>query len=134
RHKPKNLTWLPWMDYEQLPSLIHSATVSLGIFGISDKAARVLPNKMFQILAAGGSIITRDSPAVARLADLFPDTINLVPPGNAGALAGAVMNAFARPSRIAIPLSAREMLSPLAGIDTLLQTLNRSEKGRKCLQ
>lgn len=129
RHAPGNVTWLPWVDYAQLPSIIRGAVISLGIFGTSDKAARVIPNKMFQILAAGGAIITRASPAVAALAQRYPDAIRLVPPGDAPALAEAVAQAFAQPRPAAIAATARAALSPDDGVDALVQllTLARGE-------
>jgi len=117
-HAPTNMTWLPWVDYELLPDLIRHAEVCLGIFGTSDKAARVIPNKMFQILAAGGTIITRDSPAVAELAQQFPDSIKLVPAGDADTLAAAARD-ISNP--LPLPISARDMLSPYYGVDRLIQ-------------
>lgn len=134
RRAPGNLTWLPWVDYERLPELIRNATVSLGIFGGTDKASRVIPNKMFQVLAVGGSIITRDSPAVRSLAAQFPGAIRLVPPADPEALAGAVAEAFRAGARAPVPPSAQHILSPDQGVANLLHELERREKARTCTQ
>ena len=93
--------WLEWVDYEALCEHIHAADLCLGIFGTSDKAATVIPNKVFQVIAAGKPIVTRDSPAIRELLD--PDTWSaaLVPAGDPEALAAAVLQHIsfrARPS------------------------------------
>src|SRR5207244_11653521 len=49
--RPGNVEWIPWVDYERLPGELHRAGCALGIFGTSDKARRVIPNKAFQALA-----------------------------------------------------------------------------------
>src|SRR5207249_4728954 len=49
--RPENVEWTPWVDYEQLPGELQRCGCALGIFGTSDKAARVIPNKVFQALA-----------------------------------------------------------------------------------
>jgi glycosyltransferase involved in cell wall biosynthesis len=134
RQAPKNMTWIPWVDYHSLPDMIRRATVSLGIFGRSDKAARVIPNKMFQILAAGGSIITRESPPAAALANRFPRSIRLVPPGDANALAEAVIEAFDETDTIPVPVSAQGMLSPGGGVEELIRALEISRSPNKCTQ
>ncbi|MCW2392412.1 glycosyltransferase involved in cell wall biosynthesis [Sphingobium sp. B1D7B] len=123
KHALPNLTWLRWVDYAALPDIIRNATVSLGIFGISGKASRVIPNKMYQILAAGGAIITRQSPAVAALALNFPNAIHLVPPGDARALADIVLKTCAQRRGDPVPLAARNFLSPDRGIETLMKKL-----------
>jgi glycosyltransferase involved in cell wall biosynthesis len=88
--KLPSLKWIPWVEYEKLIDWISQADVCLGIFGASGKAARVIPNKVFQILAAGKPLITRDSPAIREL--LLPDMdgVTLVPAADAPALADAV--------------------------------------------
>lgn len=84
------LTWIPWVGYRELNDWIHRADVCLGIFGESGKAGRVIPNKIFQVLATGTPLITRDSPAIREL--LSPDMagVYLVPPADPDALLAAL--------------------------------------------
>ena len=85
-----NLNWIPWVEYEELKNWIARADICLGIFGNTDKAARVIPNKVFQILAAGVPLITRDSCAIRELLSDSMEGVKLVPPADPEALAGAV--------------------------------------------
>jgi glycosyltransferase involved in cell wall biosynthesis len=87
--RPENVGWEPWVEYERLPSLYRGCGCALGIFGISEKAARVIPNKVFQALATATPVITADTPAVRELLAHERDAL-LVPPGDASALAAAV--------------------------------------------
>src|SRR3546814_8336865 len=64
------LHWLEWVEYRQLKQFIAEAELCLGIFGTSEKVASVIPNKVFQLVAAGRPVITRDSAAIR---DLLPD-------------------------------------------------------------
>ena len=84
------LTWLPWADYEKLVEYIHHADICLGIFGDSGKAGRVIPNKVFHILAAGKPLITRDSSAIRELLHDDMPGIFLVPPADSQALADKI--------------------------------------------
>lgn len=94
-----SLTWDAWVPYDQLYRLIDEADVCLGIFGTSGKAASVIPNKVFQILAVGKPLITRDSDAIRELLHHAPPCVSLVPPGDPAALANAV-RAFAASDRV----------------------------------
>lgn len=84
-----NVVWERWGEYERLPDMYRSAGCALGIFGGSDKAARVIPNKAFQALATATPLITADTPAARELLEHERDAL-LVPPGNPAALAAAV--------------------------------------------
>ena len=83
---PENLEWIPWVPYGELASRIHAADICLGIFGDTGKAARVIPNKVFQILSVGKPLITRDSPAIRELLTDDMPGIHLVPPADPKAL------------------------------------------------
>lgn len=82
-----NISFEPWMDYELLPQRLGRAHVILGIFGVTPKADMVIPNKLFQAMAAGRPVITRH--AGAYRGTLAGSTvIGWVPPGDPAALAG----------------------------------------------
>jgi len=70
-----------------LPAQIAAAQVCLGVFGTSDKASRVVPNKVVECLAVGRPVITAATPAVI---DALGDAVVTVPAGDHRALAEAV--------------------------------------------
>jgi glycosyltransferase involved in cell wall biosynthesis len=86
-----NVRRVAWIPYEELASWIAQADVCLGVFGMSGKAARVIPNKVFQALACRRPIITRDGPAIRELVGPS-DAVRLIPPGDPNALASAVLD------------------------------------------
>ncbi len=85
----ETIQWVDWVDYEQLPDEIHAADVCLGIFGLTEKAARVIPNKVFQIVACGRPLVTADTPPVREFLAEAPH-VRLVPAGDEAALVNAV--------------------------------------------
>jgi glycosyltransferase involved in cell wall biosynthesis len=89
RERPANVEHVPWIEYDLLPNEIHTAGCALGIFGTTDKAQRVIPNKAFQALACGAPLVTADTPAARELLDDGESAL-LVPPGDPEALAGAI--------------------------------------------
>ncbi len=94
---PPNVTTVPWVEYDDLPGEIQAAGCALGIFGLGEKAARVIPNKAFQALACGTALVTADTPAARELLTDNVDSL-LVPPGDAGALVAALRRLAADPA------------------------------------
>ena len=84
------LRWIDWIPYHELGDLLATADLTLGIFGTSDKAASVIPNKVFQTLAAGRPLVTRDSPAVRELLKHDPPCVYLIPAADPDSLVAAV--------------------------------------------
>ena len=87
--RPENVDWAPWVEYERLPDELARAGCALGIFGTSDKARRVIPNKAYQALACGTPLVTGDTEAARELL-VDGESALLVPPGDPTALAQAV--------------------------------------------
>ena len=86
---PPNVDWVGWVGHDRIPAELRATGCALGIFGTTDKAARVIPNKAFEALACGAPLVTADTVASR---ELLTDGENalLVPPGDAGALAEAL--------------------------------------------
>lgn len=62
-----NISWIDWVVYNDLPEYIAESDICLGIFGSTEKARRVIPNKAFQAIAMGKTLITGDSAAAREL-------------------------------------------------------------------
>ena len=99
----------------ELPAEIAAATVCCGIFGVSAKAGRVVPNKVFECAAVGRPVVTGDTPAMRRA--FTGAEVALVSPGDADALARAIRELLADPDqREAMAAAAhRHYLAEYAG-------------------
>jgi glycosyltransferase involved in cell wall biosynthesis len=86
---PPNVERVAWLDYERVPVELHRCGCALGIFGTSDKAHRVIPNKVFQALACGAPVVTGDTPAARELLR-HDESALLIRPGDPAALASAI--------------------------------------------
>ncbi|HEX3956421.1 MAG TPA: glycosyltransferase [Trebonia sp.] len=93
-----SVRWLDWVPNAELPALVAEHDVCLGIFGSGEKARRVVPNKVFQGAAAGCAIVTSDTAPQRRV---FGDSAVLVPPGDADALAAALLELASDRGRLA---------------------------------
>jgi glycosyltransferase involved in cell wall biosynthesis len=85
----RHVTWHDWVEPEELPALVAAHDVCIGIVGTTAKAAAVVPNKVFQGAAAGCAIVTSDTRPQR---DLLGDAAVLVPAGDPGALAKALLS------------------------------------------
>jgi glycosyltransferase involved in cell wall biosynthesis len=90
RDRPQRLSWERWVPYDHLGDEVAGAAICLGVFGTSPKAARVVPNKVWQALAVGRPVVTADTPAAR---EVLEDGVSalLVPAGDPDALAGALV-------------------------------------------
>lgn len=91
-HPLPKLKWVPWVPYKTLSRWVGDADICLGIFGKTQKASQVIPNKVFQVLACGKPLITRDSPAIRELLTPEMQGIYLVPPADPNRLAAAILD------------------------------------------
>ena len=123
------VTWLGSLTMAELRDRTLAADVCLGVFGRSDKAGRVVPNKVHDALACGRPVITEDS-AGAR--ELLHDGENalLVPAGDGAALAEAVVRLRDQDERRRLSEAAlslyRRRLTPAAVAADLLAALESS--------
>jgi len=92
------ITWYDWITATELPRCVARHQVSLGIFGDSGKALRVVPTKVFQGAAAGCAIVTSDTGPQRRA---LGDAAVFVPPGDPEALAAALRALADDPIRVA---------------------------------
>jgi glycosyltransferase involved in cell wall biosynthesis len=95
-----NVTFVDWVPFHELVNEIAAAHIVLGIFGTSGKAARVVPNKVYQAMSVGRCVVTRDSPAIREM--FVPgEHLAVCPPGDPHALAETIRQLRADPARLA---------------------------------
>jgi glycosyltransferase involved in cell wall biosynthesis len=63
----KNIRFIDWVPYQELPDYMCAADVCLGFFGDNPRAARVLTNKVVEALAVGQPLVTRKNNPVQEL-------------------------------------------------------------------
>jgi glycosyltransferase involved in cell wall biosynthesis len=123
------VTWLDWVAPADLPSLVAAHDICLGIFSLTAKGGRVVPNKVYQGLAAGCVVVTADTPAQSRA--LGP-CLRLVPPGNPQALADELCR-LTDPSLLAEAKAAArgawDAIKPVAVVQPLLDAVRRLPSG-----
>jgi glycosyltransferase involved in cell wall biosynthesis len=134
RDRPPGLEREHWIEYRALGRELAESAICLGIFGTSEKAARVVPNKVFQAMAVGRAIVTADTPAVREvLTD--GDSALLVPAGDPEAVAEAMRRLAAHPelrARLGDGAHRRfdEVGTPRAVASRFLESLSRLERSR----
>ena len=124
-----NVEWVGALPQADLRARTLAADVCLGVFGGSDKAARVVPNKVYDALACGRPVVTADSVGAREwLRD--GESALLTPAGDAAALAAALRRLLeegerARLGRAALALYRRQF-TPAAVAGELLAALGDS--------
>jgi glycosyltransferase involved in cell wall biosynthesis len=86
----QNVEWTGSLTPAELRARTLAADVCLGVFGGSPKAARVVPNKVYDALACGRAVVTAGTRG-AREVLHDGETALLVSPGDSQALAAALM-------------------------------------------
>jgi glycosyltransferase involved in cell wall biosynthesis len=91
---PPNVTFREPVAPSVIEHYIAEADICLGVFGTTGSAGRVVPNKVWQCLARGKPVISRNGPGPESILEDGRDCL-LVPAGNPGALAES-LNRLAR--------------------------------------
>ncbi|OIJ28380.1 glycosyltransferase family protein [Nocardioides luteus] len=120
------VSWVDWVDAEELPDFVAGFDVSLGIFGTVPQARRVVPNKAFQGAAAGAVVVTSDTAPQRRMLE---SAAMLVSPGSPEELASALTKLADDPDeaqrlREAAYEQAREHYTPQAVASPILEVLS----------
>jgi glycosyltransferase involved in cell wall biosynthesis len=118
-----NVEWLGMIPPFELRARTLAADVCLGVFGASDKAGRVVPNKIYDALACGRPVVTRDSDAAEELLAAGGAAL-LVPPAEGTILAITLQRLLERSERARLGAAALELyrarFTPPAIADSLL--------------
>lgn len=85
-----NIEFLNNVPYSELPDIIREHDVSLGVFGKTQKAARVVANKVCEALACGRPIVNVKSDAYPKESNNCR-AIKFVSPGDGKAIAKAII-------------------------------------------
>jgi glycosyltransferase involved in cell wall biosynthesis len=106
---------------DELVDHIAAAEICLGVFGTGEKAARVVPNKVFQCLSVGRPVITAATPATV---GALGDAVFTVPPGDDASLARAMVDLHASAERrAALARKGRALMEGPFGEEQLARTL-----------
>jgi glycosyltransferase involved in cell wall biosynthesis len=89
--KIKNVQFIKFLPQYELREYIHSASICLGVFGDTEKAKRVVPNKIYEAMAMKKPVITGDSSAAR---EILKHKVNcfLCEMENPQAIAGAILH------------------------------------------
>jgi len=91
KYKLKNVKFFDQVPQNKLLSVIKESDICVGIFGKSQKAANVIPNKVLQILASQKPLLTRDSKAMQEINLKSGENCLLVPSDDPKKLTDAIL-------------------------------------------
>jgi len=93
-----NVNFLEDLPYEKLLEKINQSDICLGIFGDTQKAQRVISNKVYDCVAMKKPVITADTPAIRELFD--ENDLMLIPTADSTALANAILSLKNNPEKM----------------------------------
>jgi glycosyltransferase involved in cell wall biosynthesis len=118
------VSWLDWVEPEDLPALVADHDVALGIFGTGLKAQRVVPTKVFQSAAAGVAVVTSGTQPQR---DALGGCGVYVPSGDASALAAALTDLAGDRAKLAgLRRATTELALERFGPEPIVADLRRS--------
>jgi glycosyltransferase involved in cell wall biosynthesis len=128
-----NVRWVGALPQDELRARTLAADVCLGVFGVSEKAGRVVPNKVFDALACGRPVVTADSDGAREwLRD--GESALLTPAGDAAALAAALRRLLDEGERARLGQAAlalyRRAFTPAVVAGELLNALRPRDRRR----
>jgi len=85
----RSIEFMETQPPSRIAEILKEADLSLGIFGTTGKASRVVPNKVYEAMAAARPVVTGDSPAAREFLTDGEDCL-LCEVGNPQALANAI--------------------------------------------
>ncbi len=88
--KLKNVEFVNWLSTNELSEEIGKAKINLGIFGKSQKAEVVIPNKVFDSIASNKTVITSNNKAIKEISKISLNQFALVESGNPLKLASKI--------------------------------------------
>jgi glycosyltransferase involved in cell wall biosynthesis len=96
-NKLSNVSFIEWMEKDQLTRRISHADVCLGAFGTTPQSLITVQNKIYEALAMGKPLISGDSPAVRQVCTHM-ENIYLCERASAKSLADAILTLWKEPS------------------------------------
>ncbi len=125
--QPTNVDLVGRIPADQVADEIAAASVCLGIFGLTDKAQRVVPNKVFECAAVGRPVVTADTEAMRRA--FTDDEVASIPAGDPEALASEIRLLLADPDRcVRMGAAARSHYERAYAIGPLSELLDEQLK------
>jgi glycosyltransferase involved in cell wall biosynthesis len=91
RLEVRSVEFMETQSPSRIAEILREADLSLGIFGTTGKASRVVPNKVYESMAAGRPVITGDSPAAREFLNDGEDCL-LCQCGDPSALAESIVH------------------------------------------